>query len=92
MGRLVQGPPPEPSDFNQSEWLANHTALLNEQRDLWLQRGYDVRVEDQNSFRLRGHVAVLAGKPDLLILNNSDHVLITDVKAGQERPWHYRQL
>ena len=87
-----QGWTRKPSDFNQADWLANHTALLNEQRDLWLQRGYDVRIEDQNSFRLRGHVAVLAGKPDLLILNSNGHVLITDVKAGQERLWHYRQL
>ena len=79
------------SDFNQAEWLANHTALLNEQRDLWTQRGYQVRVEDQNAFRLRGHVAILAGKPDLLVLNG-DHILIADVKTGQERPWHYRQL
>ena len=53
-----------PSDFNQAEWLANHTTLLNEQRDLWIQRGYEIRIEDQNSFRLRGHSATLAGKPD----------------------------
>ena len=54
-----------PSDFNQAEWLARHTTLLNEQRDQWLQRDYEVRVEDQNAFRLRGHSATLAGKPDL---------------------------
>ena len=76
-----------PSDFNQAEWLARHTKLLNEQRDLWIQRGYETRIEDQNAFRLRGRSATLAGKPDLLVLNK-DHVLITDVKTGQERPWH----
>ena len=80
-----------PSGFNQAEWLANHTTLLNEQRDLWIQRGYEVRVENQNAFRLRGHSATLAGKADLLVLNK-DHVLITDVKTGQERPWHRYQL
>ena len=81
----------KPSDFNQADWLARHTALLNEHRDLWIQRGYDVRIEDQNAFRLRGHSATLAGKPDLLVLNK-DHVLMTDVKTGRERPWHRYQL
>lgn len=80
-----------PSDFNQAEWLARHTNLLNEQRDQWLQRDYEVRVEDQNAFRLRGHSATLAGKPNLLVINK-DHVLIVDVKTGQERPWHALQL
>ena len=80
-----------PSDFNQAEWLANHTKLLNEQRDLWVQRGYETRIEGQNAFRLRGHSAILAGKPDLLVLSN-DHVLVTDVKTGAERPWHRYQL
>ena len=86
-----QGWARQPSDFNQAEWLANHTTLLNEQRDRWLQRGYEVRVEYQNAFRLRGHTATLAGKPDLLVLSGN-HVLITDVKTGQERPWHRYQL
>ena len=86
-----QGWTKQPSDFNQSQWMANHTALLNEQRDLWIDRGREVRVEEQNAFRLRGRTATLAGKPDLLILSK-DHVLITDVKSGQGRPWHYRQL
>ena len=80
-----------PSDFNQAEWLACHTALLNEHRDRWIQSGYEVRVEAQNAFRLRGHSATLAGKPDLLVLNN-DRVLIVDVKTGQEQHWHRYQL
>ena len=80
-----------PSDFDQAAWLTRHTKLLNEQRDLWTQRGCDVNTEDQNSFRLRGQSATLAGKPDLLVLNN-DHVLIIDVKTGAERPWHSVQV
>ncbi len=65
--------------------------MLNEQRDLWVQRGYETRIEGQNAFSLRGRSATLAGKPDLLVLNK-DHVLITDVKTGQERPSHRYQL
>ena len=75
----------QPSDFNQSDWLSRHTALLADQREQWADRGnYEVRVEAQNAFRLQGHSAVLAGNPDLLVINN-DHVLVIDVKTGQER-------
>ena len=81
----------KPSDFNQADWLAQHTALLNEQRDQWTHSGYDVRLENQNAFRLRGQSAILAGKPDLLVLNN-DRILIVDVKGGQEQPWHRYQV
>ena len=40
MGRLVQGPLPglgqgTPSEFNQAEWLLNHTALLNKRKADW---------------------------------------------------------
>ena len=81
----------KPSDFNQADWLARHTALLNEHRDRWIQSGYDVRVENQNAFQLRGHSAILAGKPDLLVLNK-DRILIIDFKTGQEQPWHKFQV
>ena len=35
-----------PSDFNQAEWMLNHTSLLNEQRDQWTHSGYDIPVEN----------------------------------------------
>ena len=80
-----------PSDFNQADWLARHTALLNEQRDQWVKSGNEVRVENQNAFRLRGQSANLAGKPDLLVLNNH-RILIVDVKGGKPQPWHRYQV
>ena len=49
------------------------------------QSGYDVRIENQNAFQFRGHSAILAGKPDLLVLNK-DRILIIDFKTGQEQP------
>ena len=55
-----------PSDFDQSAWMMSHTALLNEQRQNWEQRGYSILAEEQNSFNLQGSSAVLAGKPDLI--------------------------
>ena len=47
------------------------------------QSGYDVRVESQNAFQPRGHSAILAGKPDLLVLNKN-RILITDFKFAGE--------
>ena len=80
-----------PSDFNQSEWMLRHTALLNEERDRWQSRGYTVTVENQNLFRLRGRTAVVVGKPDLIV-DRGDDMLIIDVKTGREQTWHAVQL
>ena len=73
----------QPSDFDAVQWQIEHTALLTETRDRFLASGYDVFTEAQN--------AVLAGRPDLLVVHGDD-VLIIDVKTGQERPSHIAQL
>ena len=80
-----------PSDFNQADWLLKHTALLNEQKAKWEERGYYVQVEGQNAFRLRGKSATLAGRPDLIV-DRFDDTLIIDVKTGREQPWHVVQV
>ena len=82
----------QPSDFDLAQWRIRHTALLNEQKAGWLDSGYNVYVEDQNAFRLRGRSATLAGKPDLIVVNNSNHARVIDVKAGQEQDWHRVQV
>ena len=81
----------QPSDFDQAEWLMRHTALLNQQRREWEDRGHSVFVEGQNGFRLRGKSATLAGRPDLVVLNDRDATII-DVKTGREQPWHRVQV
>ena len=48
-------------------------------------------VEGQNTFRLRGQTATLAGKPDLMVVRGND-ALIIDVKTGKEQPWHAVQV
>ena len=53
--------PKVPSGFDQAQWLLDHTALLNEQKAHWETSGYTVHIERQNSFRLRGQSATLAG-------------------------------
>ena len=97
MGHLVQDPLPgldrQPSDFDLAQWRIRHTALLNEQKAEWLDSGCTVYVEDQNAFRLRGCSATLAGKPDLIVVNNnSNHARVINVKAGQGQDWHRIQV
>ena len=80
-----------PSDFNQAEWMLNHTSLLNEKKSHWEARRQHVYVEGQNSFRLRGQSATLAGRPDLIVVRSND-ALIIDVKAGRQQPSHFVQI
>ena len=71
--------------------MLNHTALLNEEKARWERRSSDVYVEGQNSFRLHGQSATLAGRPDLMVVRGDD-ALIIDVKAGREQRWHVVQV
>ena len=57
-----------PSDFNQAEWMLNHTSLLNEKKSQWEARRQKVYVEGQNSFRLRGQSATCATSLDASLL------------------------
>ena len=52
-----------PSEFNRAQWMLNHTALLNKRKADWKHGGFDVNIEGQNSFELRGRSATLAGSP-----------------------------
>ena len=54
-----------PFDFDQTDWLLNHTALLNDSVNVGA-TAYSVLTEGQNSFNLRGISAVWAGKADLV--------------------------
>ena len=82
-----------PSDFNQAEWMLNHTALLNERRTNWEVGGYSVEVEGQNSFQLRGRSATLAGKPDLIAQReDGSEAVIIDAKTGLESPSNIVQV
>ena len=71
--------------------MLNHTSLLNEKKSQWEARRQKVYVEGQNSFRLRGQSATLAGRPDLIVVRSND-ALIIDVKAGREQPAHFVQI
>ena len=80
-----------PSEFNQAEWMLNHTALLNKRIAEWELSHYSVAIEGQNSFQLRGRSATLAGKPDLITQRDGQAVIV-DVKTGQESASHIVQV
>ena len=80
-----------PSNFDQAGWLMDHTALLNEQREVWEKQGCSVLTEAQNSFTLRGSSASLAGKPDL-VAQRRDGVTVIDAKSGRPSPHHAIQV
>ena len=81
----------QPSDFDQAQWLLDHTALVNERIRNWEVGGYDVDVEAQNRFELRGRTATLAGRPDI-ISRRKDKAVIVDAKTGHESPSHTVQV
>ena len=80
-----------PSEFNQTEWMLNHTALLNKRKANWKHGGFDVNIEGQNSFQLRGRSATLAGQPDLITQRDGQAVIV-DVKTGQDSASHVVQV
>ena len=80
-----------PSDFNQAQWMLDHTALVNRERESRERLGYTVYTEAQNAFRLRGRSATVAGKPDLIAVKGGDAVII-DAKTGNPSPAHSAQV
>ena len=80
-----------PSEFNQAEWMLNHTALLNKRKANWKHGGFDVNIEGQNSFQLQGRSATLAGQPDLITQRDGQAVIV-DVKNGEDSASHVVQV
>ena len=59
--------------------------IIQDAREAFLkQGGYIVKREEQGEFKLRGAKGDLAGKPDLVGLNESE-ALIVEVKSGKQR-------
>ncbi len=69
---------------NLARWQVGHTDLLNAKARDFREQGYHVTREAQNQFTIKGRVATLAGKPDL-VARQGNLTWITDIKAGQPR-------
>ena len=82
------------SSFDSAAWKVAHTALLKEHRSKLVKLGYDpseLRLEGQNSFVLKGRIAVLAGKPDLVAMQDETATVI-DIKSGKPKASHAVQV
>ena len=80
-----------PSTFDATTWQLNHTALSNRIRGQLETQGKTVFMENQNFFNLRGNVATLGGKPDLISVSG-DSGTIYDAKTGKPSPSHHIQV
>ena len=93
MGRLVQGTLPgldqNPVRVQPSRVDAEPHRVAEQANSK--HGGFDVNIEGQNSFQLRGRSATLAGKPDLITQRDGQAVIV-DVKTGQDSTSHVVQV
>ena len=66
--------------------MLEHTSLVNNEREALERIGYNVYIESQNLFRLKGQTATIVGKPDL-IGEKYHEILISDAKTGKPEPF-----
>jgi hypothetical protein len=79
----------KPSDFNLASWTIQHNELLHQRRDGLERLGYEVYLEDQNSFKV-DISAKREGKPDLVftISGKADIIAIGEMEdlSGKMNP------
>lgn len=79
------------TDFDSVAYNTLHKELLNRRAADLTAAGWTVTKERANAFKLRGEVAVLGGKPDILAFKGG-LLKVVDAKGGQKRDSHYWQL
>lgn len=72
-------------------WKANHTRMIEETVAKLKEQGWVCKVESQNFFRVKGHTAELAGKPDI-IARKGAALKVVDCKGGVVRDEHAAQV
>lgn len=78
-------------DFQLAAWAADHAEMVRARAEALQADGWRVRLEDANSFKLEGHVAIVSGKPDIVAFRGDD-ALIVDCKTGRERQADWWQV
>ena len=83
-----------PSDFNSAKWNMEHTDLMNELVEELEERGCQIFIERQNSFRVESACSgvVVGGTPDIIAVHPDETVKIYDAKTGQESASHIVQV
>ena len=80
-----------PSDFNEVKFRAEHTEMVHARVASLKRENYQVFVESQNRFNLRGRTATLGGTPDIVAVREDDARVI-DCKTGRRKDSHYFQV
>jgi len=85
-----------PTSFDLAAWTATHAEMVRTRADALRAEGYEVYVEDQNKFCLRGRAATLGGVPDLVALKDAPdggrEALVVDCKSGRQRNSDFFQV
>ena len=89
-----QGYAKMPSDFNSAKWNMEHTDLMNELVEELEERGCEIFIERQNSFKVESARSgvVVGGTPDIIAVHPDETVKIYDAKTGQESASHVVQV
>jgi hypothetical protein len=77
--------------FGEVKWQADHAEMLRARVDELQKRGYQVFIEGQNNFNLKGRAATLGGTPDIVAIGEQDAWVI-DCKSGKQRDSHFFQV
>jgi CRISPR/Cas system-associated exonuclease Cas4 (RecB family) len=87
----IQDPRPRSTDLSQ--WTAEHGLMVQQRADQLRAEGWEVYLEDQNSFKLKGKQAILSGKIDILaIAPDRSRALVIDCKTGSEKDADLEQV
>ena len=83
-----------PSDFDSARWNMEHTDLMNELVEELEERGCEIFIERQNSFRVESARSgvVVGGTPDIIAVHPDRTVAIYDAKTGRESASHIVQV
>jgi len=81
---------PAREDFFR-EYNKKHDAITQRRARELTADGFTVQIEDENSFKLRGQNADLAGKPDLVALKDTISITL-DSKSGKRRQSDHWQV
>ena len=89
-----QGYKKMPSDFNSAKWNMEHTDLMNALVEELEERGCQIFIEKQNSFRVESARSgvVVGGTPDIIAVHPDGRTVIYDAKTGRESASHVAQV
>jgi hypothetical protein len=79
------------SEFNEIKWRAAHAEMVRARVASLNQEQYQVFMEAQNRFNLKGRAATLGGVPDIVAVRG-DEARVVDCKGGQRKDSHHFQL